>query len=84
LAHIQLPTLILAAHNDPLVPAAPLEVATLSASTHLHIAAGGGHLGFIGGASSDPDRRWMDWRVVDWVMQLPSNAPSRVASGAAK
>ena len=29
----------------------------------------GGHLGFIGRRGVDPDSRWMDWRVVDWVSQ---------------
>jgi predicted alpha/beta-fold hydrolase len=28
----------------------------------------GGHLGFVGRAGVDADRRWMDWRVVDWVL----------------
>jgi hypothetical protein len=25
-------------------------------------------MGFIAAAGSDRDRRWIDWRVVDWVM----------------
>ena len=28
----------------------------------------GGHLGFIGRGSADADNRWMDWRVVDWLL----------------
>ena len=28
----------------------------------------GGHLGFVGRGGIDPDRRWMDWRVVDWIL----------------
>jgi len=25
-------------------------------------------LGFVGRGGVDADRRWMDWRVVDWVL----------------
>jgi predicted alpha/beta-fold hydrolase len=28
----------------------------------------GGHLGFIGKSGIDADNRWMDWRVVDWLL----------------
>jgi predicted alpha/beta-fold hydrolase len=67
LSEIRLPTLILAAADDPLVPLHALESARLSSSTALRVTPHGGHLGFIGARSHDPDRRWMDWRVVDWV-----------------
>jgi predicted alpha/beta-fold hydrolase len=39
----------------------------LPACVQLHVASGGGHLGFISRGKHDPDRRWMDWRVVDFV-----------------
>ena len=67
LSDIRLPTLILAAADDPLVPLDALRSARLSHSTVLRITLHGGHLGFIASRSSDADRRWMDWRVVDWV-----------------
>ena len=67
LPNIQVPTLILAARNDPLIPIAPLETAGLSPAITLHITDGGGHLGYIGRPNGDPDGRWLDWRVVDWV-----------------
>jgi uncharacterized protein len=63
---IRVPTLILTSTDDPLVPIASYAGLRPSASTTLHIAPGGGHLGFIACANGDPDRRWMDWRVVEW------------------
>jgi predicted alpha/beta-fold hydrolase len=29
----------------------------------------GGHLGFIGQPGIDPDRRWMDWRTIEWLLE---------------
>jgi predicted alpha/beta-fold hydrolase len=40
---------------------------SLSPTTTLHLTDHGGHLGFIAARNGEPDRRWMDWRVVDWV-----------------
>jgi predicted alpha/beta-fold hydrolase len=67
LPEIRLPTLIMTAADDPLVPLHSFASARLSPSTRLHIAPHGGHLGFIGARGADPDRRWMDWRIVEWV-----------------
>jgi len=63
-------TLILAAADDPIVPIRPLEKAKLSESTQLVITPGGGHLGYLTSSKNDPDRRWMDWRVVDFVKSV--------------
>ncbi len=72
LPSINLPTLILAAEDDPLVLAEPLRKARLSSSTWLHLLRHGGHLGFLSRRGADPDRRWMDWRIVEWVaVRLP-------------
>jgi predicted alpha/beta-fold hydrolase len=46
-----------------------LERAGASHSVRVHLTEHGGHLGFIGRSGVDPDRRWMEWRVVDWVTQ---------------
>lgn len=67
LGRIALPTLIIAAADDPLIPAAIFERAPRSAAVELHIAAGGGHLGFVARRTSDPDRRWIDWRLLEWL-----------------
>jgi len=68
LPEIRLPTLIIAAADDPLVPAHSLKPLPLSPSTRLLITRHGGHLGYIGASGTDADRRWIDWRVVDWVL----------------
>ncbi len=65
---IRVPTLILTSRNDPLVPIDTIEGLTLPDSVHLHVAPSGGHLGYISrGGGNDPDRHWMDWRVIDWL-----------------
>lgn len=65
--NIQIPTLILAARDDPVVPVQSFEKLPPSPNVRLHITDHGGHLGFLARGNSDPDRRWMEWRVVDWV-----------------
>jgi uncharacterized protein len=60
LRHIGLPTTILAAADDPIVPVEPLKDARRSRRVDLLISPTGGHLGFI-----STDRTcWMDARVV--------------------
>jgi predicted alpha/beta-fold hydrolase len=76
LRHIAVPTLILSAANDPIVPVRPFETASYSPTTKLHITPCGGHLGFISRRGHDPDRRWLDWRVVEWI---ESQSAARVA-----
>jgi predicted alpha/beta-fold hydrolase len=77
LHRIALPTYILAAADDPAVPVEPLRTATLSPSITLHVTDHGGHLGYIAAPGSDPDLRWMEWRIVEWVERIvarPSQA----------
>ena len=62
---IRLPALVIAAQDDPLVPAAPLERLRSCPSVELEIARDGGHLGFVGWREGN--RRWLDGRIVDWV-----------------
>jgi len=64
---IRIPTLVLAAADDPLVPRQMFDDLRLSNEVTLNLAPSGGHLGFIGRQNGDPDRRWMDWRVVEWA-----------------
>jgi len=68
LANIAVPTLIIAAASDPIVPIKPFEEACYSPTTQLAIMRCGGHLGFVGARNVDADCRWLDWRVVDWVI----------------
>jgi predicted alpha/beta-fold hydrolase len=67
LAKIEVPTLIVAAADDPMIPIASFENLETSSRVHLHVSPSGGHLGFIGRQGQDPDRRWLDWRIVDWL-----------------
>jgi uncharacterized protein len=78
LKNIAIPTVIVAAADDPIVPVKPFEMASYSSTTRLVIAPSGGHLGFIGKSGVDPDRRWMDWRIVEWATtsQVPRLLPT--------
>lgn len=67
--NIRVHTSILASEDDPLVCAGPLRSAALPPNVRLHLTRHGGHLGFIGRAGLDPDRRWMDWRVMEWLLE---------------
>ncbi len=67
LAAIRQPATILAAEDDPIVPTAPL--LDYPHSTHVEkiVVPRGGHLGFVSARNGDPDSRWLDWRIVDWL-----------------
>ncbi len=60
-------TLILAAADDPIIPIEIFSRLCLPPNVSLHIASSGGHLGFVSRRGRDPDRRWMDWRILEWV-----------------
>jgi predicted alpha/beta-fold hydrolase len=64
---IRLPTLILTAQDDPLIPFAPFRRLALPDSVRLQSTRYGGHMGFISCGGADPDRRWLDWRIVEHV-----------------
>lgn len=65
---IRVHTTILASQDDPVVCSDPLLRLKLPPNVTLCLTQHGGHLGFIGRAGIDPDRRWMDWRLVDWLL----------------
>ena len=67
LSQIRIPTTILTAADDPLVPVDLFEREDYPRNVKLHIAKSGGHMGYIARSNNDPDRRWMDWRVVEWA-----------------
>jgi uncharacterized protein len=66
---IRMPTLVIASADDPMIPARLFDRLAWPGCVQFCLAAGGGHLGFIGRRGVDPDRRWMDWRVVEWIVQ---------------
>lgn len=67
LTRIRIPTRIIAAADDPLIPSRVFRETAVSSSVDVRIAEGGGHLGFLAARSADPDRRWIDWRVLEWI-----------------
>lgn len=69
LASIRQPATILAAANDPIVPSEPLNQYPCSTNVETVVTPSGGHLGFIARRTTDPDRRWLDWRILDWLQQ---------------
>ena len=74
------PILILSARDDPMIPPDTLESASLPPAVRLHMTDRGGHLGFVGRRGVDADRRWMDWRVVDWVLATSRRASPPAAA----
>jgi predicted alpha/beta-fold hydrolase len=82
LRRITVPTAILSAANDPVVPPHIYDDILLSPTTQLFIAEGGGHLGFYSVANEDaPNRRWMDCRLLQWIQEIDQHqnqAPSSI------
>ena len=60
---ITVPTLIIAAQDDPVVPFGPFANAILSPTTELRAPRHGGHLGFV--TTNGPT--WLDRQVIDWT-----------------
>jgi len=74
LARLKTPTLIIADDDDPLIPASIFEGVDRHEAIELHITRGGGHLGYFGRRNEDPDRWWLDWRIVQCLEMLDSCA----------
>lgn len=65
---IRVPTLILTSRDDPLIPVASFERLSLPASVRLHIAEGGGHLGYFAASNGDESREWLQTQLLGWVL----------------
>ncbi len=66
--NITTPTTILIARDDPMVPFGSFEnLPPLHKNVRLCVTERGGHLGFYGTKYVDPDRYWMDWRILEWL-----------------
>ncbi|MEZ6127674.1 MAG: alpha/beta fold hydrolase [Planctomycetaceae bacterium] len=68
ISDIRVHTSVLVSADDPLVSPLPWKDVRLPTNITLCVTRHGGHLGFIGRRGIDPDNRWMDWRVVDWLL----------------
>ena len=66
---IKTPTTIITSNNDPMVPVEMFSSDRVAypEAVRLHIANGGGHVGYITRPGLDPDVHWLDWRVVDLI-----------------
>ncbi|MDZ7616714.1 MAG: hydrolase [Patescibacteria group bacterium] len=71
LRHITVPTLIVNAHNDPLVPTQlhPRQ-SDLSDKVTLEITDGGGHMGFVSGRWPWSPQFWLDTRVPEFLAKF--------------
>ena len=69
LASIRQPVTIFTSEDDPVVPVAPLLDFPVSPAVEVITTPHGGHLGFLGRSNGDPDFRWLDWRIIDWLEQ---------------
>jgi predicted alpha/beta-fold hydrolase len=78
LDRVSVPTIILTAEDDPVVPFSMFGDYPLSSFVELISTTHGGHLGFIGQGTNDPDRHWMDWRICQWITSLDSEFVSRI------
>ena len=64
LPHIAVPTLLIQASDDPLIPLSALpDPRQLSASTRLELSAKGGHVGFVSGRNSN----WLEHRILRFL-----------------
>jgi hypothetical protein len=83
LGEIRRPTLILTADDDPMIPCELFRDIPPTDCLQVHITRGGGHLGFVSNGAADADRRWLDWRILDWTLtrqDAPKDATGKPAS----
>ncbi len=77
---ITVPTLILSAADDPMIPCSTLQALQRTDVVSLHIEPKGGHLGYLSSSGRDPDRFWLDWRVLEWL-SVPATESARTSKG---
>ena len=68
IGQIRVHTTILAAKDDPVVSTQAFRGVEFPPNVTMCLTQHGGHLGFVGRRGVDPDRRWMDWRLLDWLL----------------
>lgn len=70
LAPITVPTALITAKDDPLIPFQMFTESRLSSAIELFPTEYGGHIGYLGVQGVDPDRWWLDWRIVEYITGL--------------
>lgn len=71
------PVTILSSEDDPVVPVDFLLSYPHSSAVEVITTKFGGHLGFLGKPNGDPDFRWLDWRIIEWIEQKRSHPPKK-------
>jgi predicted alpha/beta-fold hydrolase len=66
---VRLPALIIAAEDDPFVPARSFHEPQVAGNRHITLLAcrHGGHCGFVGPAAAHDDGYWAEHRIVDFI-----------------
>ena len=79
LERIRIPTLVVQAKDDPMIPFAVYDHPAFARNPHLRLIATdhGGHLGFI---SKTQPRFWLDQVLVHWVMETRNKVSARFVS----
>jgi predicted alpha/beta-fold hydrolase len=72
ISRIAIPTLIIAAENDPFVPVAQYLREEVRANPHVHVSLlrHGGHCGFVGSPTPESDGYWAEEACVDWLSHI--------------
>lgn len=72
LPHVRVPTLIISAADDPLIPAATFPHAAADANPWLipQLTQGGGHVGFVGGVWPWRMQRWAEDRTIEFFLTV--------------
>lgn len=68
ISQIRVHTTILASKDDPVVCTEAFRGVKFPPNVTMCLTQYGGHLGFFGRRGVDPDRRWMDWRLLEWLL----------------
>jgi uncharacterized protein len=79
LAQIRIPTLLIQAKDDPLIPFESYEDPAIRQNPHIRLVAAehGGHLGFL---SRRAPRFWVDRVVLGWLEQIRNSRASQLVS----
>jgi len=80
LKHVTVPTLIVNANNDPLVPTHLIpQPRDISDKVTLEISNGGGHLGFVSGRWPWSPRFWLDTRIPGFLERFVEKEPNQIS-----
>jgi predicted alpha/beta-fold hydrolase len=79
LEKIRVPTMVVTAKDDPLVPFEVYHHPAFASNPHLRLVAveHGGHIGFI---SRTRPRFWLDGLVIDWLTEISAKKPATFVS----